>query len=160
MLLYIPGYSSPRGAGRYLFGGDSVPRANVAPIIAKWQQIFLLFCISCASGGNALAGSAPVIPRQFRGEWNQDTRGCGTDLNDSRLIIRAHTLAFYESDGEVKSIIRHNPLSITLTATFAGEGEVWNASDQLVLSRSGDTLTVNTGGTSMNRYRCPAHKRK
>lgn len=97
----------------------------------------------------------PIVPSPFRGEWNEDLSACGTAQNDSRLRITGTNLAFHESDGEVKRVIVHNSRAITVSATFAGEGEVWDAVQQLVLSRSGKNLTINREGSSFTRHRCP-----
>ena len=105
------------------------------------------------------AHSAETIPQQFRGEWNANLKACGTDLDDSRLMISAHKLSFYESDGFVRPVTVHNPLAITVHSSFSGEGEVWESTDRLVLSRSQENLTINRENTSFTRDRCPLKKR-
>ena len=101
----------------------------------------------------------PFIPAPFRGEWNEDLKACGKALNDSALLITASQLQFWESDATVKRVIIHNNRAITVKATFAGEGQVWDADQQLVLSRSGLDLTINKDGDSFTRHRCVAHRK-
>ena len=96
-----------------------------------------------------------AIPTQFRGEWNDDASACGTGLSDSRLVITSGNLAFYESNGEVRRVAVHNARAITVAASFAGEGQVWDRTQQLVLSGSGLDLTINSEGTSSTLHRCP-----
>ncbi len=59
-------------------------------------------------GAGTLAASAficsasaalPTVPGPFWGEWNSKLADCGTDLNDSRLIIAGRKPTFYESSG-------------------------------------------------------------
>ena len=105
--------------------------------------------------------AAPVIPVAFRGEWNSDISACGTGSNDSRLIVFGRKISFYESDGDVKIVWLHTTRAITVSATYAGEGQVWDRSDRLVLSRSGNDLTItsadgnNTEASTFTRHRCP-----
>lgn len=104
----------------------------------------------------------PVIPSAFRGEWNSDIGACGTGSNDSQLIVFARKISFYESDGDVNIVLLHTPRAITVSATYAGEGQVWERTDRLVLSRSGSDLTMtssdaDTEASSFTRHRC--HRR-
>lgn len=105
--------------------------------------------------------AAPVIPVAFRGEWNSDTSACGTNSNDSRLIVFGRKISFWESDGDVKFVWVHTTRAITVSATYAGEGQVWDRSDRLVLSRSSNDLTItsadgnNTEASTFTRHRCP-----
>jgi hypothetical protein len=94
------------------------------------------------------------IPMAFRGEWGDEPSACGTGLSDSRLVISAKLLAFYESDAEIKTVTKENARVISVTASSAGEGQVWESKMQLTLSRSGDDLTVNNEGVSSTRHRC------
>src|SRR4051812_46141778 len=55
-----------------------------------------------------------MIPPQFRGEWNDPLRACGTGLSDMRLRIGSKVVRFYESDGEVRRVIRHNTRAIAV----------------------------------------------
>ena len=99
-----------------------------------------------------------LIPSAFRGQWNTRVQDCGTGLNDSRLKIDARRIRFYESDGEVRRVILHNSRAITVTGSYSGEGQVWDRTDQLVLSRSGRDLTITSEGSDFTRHRCPEHK--
>jgi hypothetical protein len=91
-----------------------------------------------------------TIPVQFRGEWNEQVEHCGTALNDTRLRITSGKIAFYESDAEVKSVVAKSARAIEVTATLTGEGQVWDDRFRLVLSRSGDDLSIG----QMTRHRC------
>ena len=98
------------------------------------------------------------IPQSFWGEWNTNLLECGTGLNDTRLLIDARRVRFYESDGEVRRVIFHNSRAITVTGSYSGEGQVWDRTDQLVLSRSRNDLTITSEGSSLTRQRCPLRK--
>jgi hypothetical protein len=93
---------------------------------------------------------ANEIPAPFLGEWNEVPGDCGTAMNDSRLRVEPRRVRFYESDGEVQSVTRHNARAITVSLSLSGEGETWTDSHRLVLSRSGEQLT--SGG--LTRQRC------
>ena len=107
-----------------------------------------------------------IVPAQFRGEWNGELRTCGKNSSDTRLIIFSRKIAFYESDGEVKSIRLLNSRAITVKATYSGEGQVWDRVDQMVLSRSGNELTITSAdatsreSSSFTRFRCPVKVKK
>jgi hypothetical protein len=131
--------------------------ASAAPPIAQ-PNVFDQFDTPSIASGRDLR--PPVVPVLFRGEWNEDLSACGSDSNDSRLRIYARKLAFYESDGEVKRVIFHNIRAITVRASFAGEGQVWDADQTLVLSRSGNDLTITKEGSSFTRHRCPIRTRR
>lgn len=92
-----------------------------------------------------------AIPAAFVGEWNEKLEDCGTGMNDSRLRIEPRRISFYESDAEVVRIELHGARAVTVEASLAGEGETWTDKFRLVLSRSGDDLTI--AGTT--RRRCP-----
>jgi hypothetical protein len=95
--------------------------------------------------------SPTVIPAAFLGEWNADKAACGTGLSDTRLRIEPKRLRFYESDGAVKRVTVHDDRSATVEASFSGEGQRWNDAVEMVLSRSGDELTIG----DLTRSRCP-----
>jgi len=97
-------------------------------------------------------GRREQIPVNFRGEWNTRLQDCGTGRNDTRLIIDARTVRFYESRGEVTGVTRDGPRSITVEARYTGEGRTWNRSARMTLSRDGDRLTIDGAA----RQRCPA----
>ena len=99
-----------------------------------------------------------IIPIQFRGEWNNPTKACGTGISDMRLRIDAKNIRFYESSGEVRRIIRHNSRAITVLGSYSSEGSVWDRVDRLVLSESGKELTVQTGQDKATRYKCPVRR--
>ncbi|MBB5687478.1 hypothetical protein [Sphingobium boeckii] len=90
------------------------------------------------------------LPVAFLGEWNTNLQDCGTGRNESRLVIAPDKLQFYESDANVKSIKIHSSRSITIEASFSGEGELWNDTFEMVLSRSGDDLTIEDN----TRHKC------
>lgn len=94
------------------------------------------------------------IPKSFRGEWGAETADCGNDLSDSRMFVTARKVQFYESDAELKSIEQTNSRAVKLQTSNTGEGQAWVSSMQLVLSRSGDDLTVSSDGSAFTWHRC------
>lgn len=96
------------------------------------------------------AENTSVIPSAFLGDWDDDTESCETGLGDARLRVEARRLRFYESDAQVERVTVKNDRAITVAASFAGEGETWNDSVTMVLSRSGNQLTIE----GLTRHRC------
>jgi hypothetical protein len=96
-------------------------------------------------------GRQEQIPATFRGEWNTRIQDCGTGRNDSRLIIDARSVRFYESRGQVTGVTRDGPRAITIDAAYTGEGRTWRRSTPMTLSRNGDRLTIE----GVVRQRCP-----
>ena len=137
--------------------------ASVSSAAAE-ENPFAKYGLARAASGTDL--KPPIIPAQFRGEWNGDLKACGTGLSDTRLRIFAQRVSFYESDGDVKRVLLHNGRAITVSATYAGEGEIWDRVDKLILSRSSNELTVtsadtiNTEASTFTRYRCPIKSKK
>lgn len=94
---------------------------------------------------------AGTIPARFRGEWNTDAAACGSGSNESRLVIAADTIRFYESSGPVQSAsVDDNEL--TVVARLTGEGETRDATYRFRLSADGRTLTDADSGLA--RQRC------
>jgi hypothetical protein len=98
-----------------------------------------------------LPGRAEQIPADFRGEWNARLQDCGSGRGDSRLIIDARTVRFYESRGEVTGVSRDGPRAITVEARYTGEGRTRTRSSHMSLSRGGEDLTID----GAVRHRCP-----
>ena len=96
-------------------------------------------------------GRREQIPVNFRGEWNARLEDCGTGRNDSRLVIDARTIRFYESRGEVTSVTRDGPRAISVEARYRGEGETRDRTTRMTLS--GDSRRLTVGG--LTRLRCP-----
>ena len=120
------------------------------PVLGPWERY-----------GGAPSGievRPAIIPPAFRGEWNDPAKDCGTDHSDMRLQISAKSIQFYESNGEVRRVIRHNGRAITVLASYSGEGQVWDRVDRLVSSGSGNELTIHTGKDSATRSRCPVKR--
>jgi len=98
--------------------------------------------------GDDVAGT---IPARFHGEWNTDAAACGSGSNDSRLVIAADTIRFYESSGPVQSAsVDDNELTVVVRLT--GEGETRDATYRFRLSADGRTLTDADSGLA--RQRC------
>ena len=92
-----------------------------------------------------------TIPARFRGEWNTDTAACGSGSNDSRLVIAADTIRFYESSGPVQSASADDN-ELTVVVRLTGEGETRDATYRFRLSADGRTLTDADSGLA--RQRC------
>jgi hypothetical protein len=96
-------------------------------------------------------GTTATIPERFRGEWNSTLSDCGTGNNESKLVIAADRIEFYESSGPVQSATADdNELSVVVRLT--GEGETRDATYAYRISEDGRTLT--DAGTGMARQRC------
>lgn len=114
----------------------------------------------------ALAGAASAsqrvdtIPAAFIGEWNQDLKDCGRGWNDSRLVVEARHVYFYESDGPMVTAAAKDKREIALLLDLSGEGEEWLATAHWRLSPDGKRLhdADDTSDSPLIRYRCPARK--
>ena len=92
-----------------------------------------------------------TIPASFQGEWNTDAAACGSGSNESRLVISADTMRFYESSGPVQSAsVDGNELTVVVRLT--GEGETREATYRFRLSADGRTLT--DADSALARQRC------
>jgi hypothetical protein len=96
-----------------------------------------------------------MIPAQFRGEWNSRLSACGTTDWDP-LTIDAKMLYFDEYHGEVQRVVRHSKRAITVFANYSAEGHHWDRVSRVVLSGSGNALTIHAGQSIFGQYqRCP-----
>ena len=105
------------------------------------------------------------IPRTYWGEYNASLDKCGTVRSDSRLVISADQLAFYESVGLLKELLVLKDGGIVIRAEFTGEGERWSALDAFSLSPDGKVLTMTVPRSTdakqsvFKRFRCPDGRR-
>lgn len=104
-----------------------------------------------ADGDNDSGDATATIPTRFRGEWNTDAAACGTGGNESRLLIAADTMRFYESSGPVQSASMDGN-ELTVTVRLTGEGETRDATYRFRLSADGRTLT--DADSALARQRC------
>ena len=112
-----------------------------------------LLLLASAQGG----APSKAIPRIFQGEWNGTLADCGTGNNDSRLVITADALHFYESSGRVRGVFANGPFEILVVADMVEEGSTWLDSKKFVLSGMGNSIAmVSETGSRFVRYRCPS----
>lgn len=98
-----------------------------------------------------------TVPTRFHGEWNSDLADCGTGANDSKLMISADELSFYESSGPVRGAFLDSPNEILIVATTTGEGETSTNAYRFSLSADGRTLAyLSETDEPFVRHRCPA----
>lgn len=131
--------------------GSAFEDALSGRLLVASSKLRLATSTEDAIAASSSPSPAVAIPTAFRGEWNSDLAACGTGLNDSRLRIEPRQVRFYESDAAVTRLEQPSPRALRVTASFAGEGETWTDSFTLVLSRSGDELTIE----GASRSRCP-----
>jgi hypothetical protein len=97
-----------------------------------------------------------TTPAAFQGEWNAELSACSGAANESRLIIGADTIRFYESQGEISATRLQADNRLAVEAMMRGEGESWADSRIFQLSEDGQTLTdVSEGSGGLVRRRCP-----
>jgi hypothetical protein len=116
-------------------------------------QVFLTLLLALDSA--AVWASPPTIPREFRGEWNQQVAQCGKGEDDSYLYLDARRVSFWESFGPVRAAVaRGNNLALILE--LSEEAETWLTTAQFELSADGTKL-ISAPGTEEEfvRYRCP-----
>lgn len=104
-----------------------------------------------------IAVHAKTIPAAFLGSWD----GVGAKCHDAEyqsdmaLDISPTSLDFYESNGSVDAVTITSPSDITVQTDMSGEGEQWKRTQHMVLTDSGQTLTIDDGKGGV-RKRCPA----
>ncbi len=104
---------------------------------------------SASNDATSILGSS-ALPAAFVGEWNASPESCGTGTSDTRLRIEPTRIRFYESVGQISRITVQGRRSVTVEASFRGEGERWTREFQMILSPSGDALTID----GLTRQRC------
>jgi len=67
-------------------------------------------------------------------------------------------MIFPKTDAEVKRVIIHNARTVSIKASFTTDGESWDSYERMILSRSGETLTIGKGRLKFVRSRCPTNK--
>jgi hypothetical protein len=93
------------------------------------------------------------VPASLIGEWNTTVNDCGTENNDSRLLIGNGPIAFYESHGRIVIVKDSGQGPITLVSRLEGEGVVFYRSSVFTLSPDANSLTDSSG---LVRFRCPS----
>lgn len=95
-----------------------------------------------------------VVPRPFWGVWSQRAELCGKpESDDSAVEIGPRKLAFWESSGEVRSVVLKGPLEVEIAASFSGEGETWEGTGTYTLSPSRQDLVIASGNAKGLRYK-------
>jgi hypothetical protein len=146
-------------AGLAACGREEPAEAVPAPSAPPWAGAATP---EAAEGPTAAPASVPPgapvaeAPERFRGEWNVDLAECGTGMNDSRLVIEARTLRFYETSGPILRVEQASAQEVAITAALSGEGEgPSQTTSRFRLSADGRTLTTLGEGPPLQRRRCP-----
>lgn len=92
-----------------------------------------------------------TIPVRYHGTWAADAEACADGGDITHLVIRASTVEFYESTGEVLAVEAGDG-RIDATLQLTGEGETWEDRYGFRLSDDGQTLTDT--GSGLVRVRC------
>ncbi|PZV16005.1 MAG: hypothetical protein DCF20_09635 [Pseudanabaena sp.] len=122
----------------------------------RWFALILIFIPMSV----AAAEQQKSVPVQFQGEWNSNLKHCGTNLNDSRLILSAAHIQFYESNGPIKAIVTEGQFELALISKLSGEGGNWLSYRQYRLSADRSKLTdVTNENSKFVRYRCPKNSK-
>ncbi|GBO53434.1 hypothetical protein APA_1341 [Pseudanabaena sp. lw0831] len=118
----------------------------------RWLALILIFIPMPV----AAAEQQKTVPVQFQGEWNSNLKQCGTNLNDSRLMISVDRIQFYESNGPIKAVVTQGKFELALISELFGEGGTWLSFRQYRLSADRGKLTdVTNDESKFVRYRCP-----
>lgn len=101
------------------------------------------------------------IPSAFHGAWSQSLTTCASPHEDTYgFSVSAFEMAMYDGKAYVTSVTVKNAREILVAADWDGEGEKWQETDQLKLTKSGSVLTLNRigksgRGSSFTVVRCP-----
>jgi hypothetical protein len=96
---------------------------------------------------------AGTIPARFQGVFDQSREACGR-ASEYRLTVTGRELRFHESVGTVREVRSEGPDAIRIAADYQGEGESWQAMQELRLAEGGATLTIAGEGVNLTRVRC------
>lgn len=105
---------------------------------------------SAEISASTLAPAAVLMPDSFIGHWDATAETCKA-TSDMKLVITQTEMTFWESAGQITAVTVNGPGDVTVKAAFSGEGEQWQRDLHLVLSDSGNKLTVD----DTTRVRCP-----
>ena len=97
--------------------------------------------------------AAREAPEAFRGKWSASLVGCGGVDDDSRLVIEARQIQFYEGGGSILEVKPAGPREATFETRLSSEGETFERAYRFRLSPDGQTLTDLAGG-GFDRKRC------
>jgi len=103
------------------------------------------------TGPTPVTPASITIPVQFHGTWAADAEACADGGDTTHLVIRASTVEFYESTGEVSAVEAEDD-AFDATLQLSGEGETWEDSYGFRISGDGQTLTDT--GSGLVRVRC------
>lgn len=76
------------------------------------------------------------VPARFQGYWSQN---CDIDYAESRLLIEADRIHFYESGGAIRAAVVRGE-EIALIVDMAGEGEEWLGIMKFQLENNGQAI--------------------
>ncbi len=124
----------------------------------KYPAAVLLAVSSFSLGA---AERVDVVPARFLGEWSADITSCGSDVDDSVLVIKPRHIAFWESSGPIKAVVANGSREIMLIAEVSGEGFIWLSNSHFTLSADGSALTaIDRTDTNSFDFDAPPDKRK
>lgn len=92
-----------------------------------------------------------TIPVRFHGTWAADSEACADGGDTTHLVIRASTVEFYESIGQVTAVEAGDG-EINAALELTGEGQTWEDRYGFRISEDGRTLTDT--GSGLVRVRC------
>jgi hypothetical protein len=129
--------------------GRRLLRALRALVLLPALGLAVALVAPCA----AVAEQQNAVPARFQGEWAASLAQCGKD-SESRLVIGAAQIRFYESEGTIKAVVTRGERELALIAELSGEGETWLDFSHFRLSADQKTLTDITGERAFVRHRC------
>jgi hypothetical protein len=65
------------------------------------------------------------FPRLYHGAWDVSQKACNEKWSDSRLIIAATSIKYWQSSGEILAISSDSSNSLQVKLSMIGEGEKW-----------------------------------
>ena len=98
---------------------------------------------------------AGQIPENFHGEFRSSESACGSDADDSVLVVTSDQLSFWETVATPETIVQKSPNELLVNLLNEGEGETWNTEIAMLLSQNGNVLSIREGDFSFDRVRCP-----
>ena len=105
------------------------------------------------------AAQQKTIPIQFQGVWDANLQACQSAASDMRLYIEPDRFHFgVDTGGIVLKVTKESHRNITIRAAFNSEGELSENDIGMMLSASGDHLTIPHGERRTTRVLC--HKEK
>ncbi|MFN7128610.1 MAG: hypothetical protein ACK4OJ_06045 [Brevundimonas sp.] len=105
---------------------------------------------------SAADAASKKIPDAFHGRWERDVSSCANTESNTRILVDAKSISYYEDGDTVISVTARSPDRIDLVVDYENYDGSERRNRTLSLSDAGETLTFSyADGAQYVNYRCP-----